>query len=189
MINKAGMRGLKWLAAGAFVLIVQLPVLAQEPTAEHLAAAREAITALHATEQFDAILPNAAQGLKVSLIQTAPNLQDIISATVDETALSMVGRRTDLEREAAKIYANNFSIEELQAISAFYNSPAGTKLLEAGPEATRELLRAAEIWSNGVSRDLTVQVDEALKASVGEAPIIGDNVGNGDTTGSSTGDN
>ena len=118
----------------AAVAAMGLPgtAVAQEPTAEHLKSARAAIAAIRATDQFDAILPTAAQNLKTTLIQTAPNLQDVISVTVDETALEMVGRRADLEREAAAIYARNFSIEELDAIRSFYESDAGKKLLEAG---------------------------------------------------------
>lgn len=143
---------------------------AQEPSAEHLAAARGAITAIGATDQFDVILPNAAQNLKTQLIQTAPNLQEVISVTVDETAIEMAGRRADLEREAAAIYAKTFTVEELNAISTFYQSEAGLKLLQAGPTVTRELLQAAEVWSNGINRDLTTATEEALRAALGEAP-------------------
>ena len=170
-MNKAtGIRRLKWALCGSLMLGLASPVFAQEPSTEHLAAARQAIKALGATQQFDAILPNAAQGLKASLIQTAPNYQEIISATVDETALSMVGRRADLEREAASIYAKNFSVDDLNAITAFYESPAGKKLLETGPIVTRELLRAAEVWSNGISRDLTIETETSLRATLGEKP-------------------
>lgn len=143
---------------------------AQEPTAEHLKSARAAMNAIRATDQFDAILPTAAQNLKTTLIQTAPNLQDVISVTVDETAIEMAGRRADLEREAAAIYARNFSIEELEAMRAFYESTAGQKLLEAGPIATRELLQAAEVWSNGIARDLATATEKALTARLGENP-------------------
>ncbi len=146
------------------------PAMAQEPSAEHLAAARGAINAIGATNQFDAILPNAAQNLKTALIQTAPNLQEAISVTVDETAIEMAGRRADLEREAASIYAKNFSEEELTAIQTFYDSPAGKKLLQSGPIVTRELLQAAEIWSNGISRDLSAATEKALVARIGETP-------------------
>ncbi len=156
----------------AAVAAMGLPgtAVAQEPTAEHLKSARAAIAAIRATDQFDAILPTAAQNLKTTLIQTAPNLQDVISVTVDETALEMVGRRADLEREAAAIYARNFSIEELDAIRSFYESDAGKKLLEAGPIATRDLLQAAEVWSNGIARDLATATEEALVARLGENP-------------------
>ncbi len=163
------MRRLKWALVGTALLAIALPASAQEPSAEHLAAARQAIKALGATQQFDVILPNAADQLKQSLIQTAPNLQDIITASVDETALSLAGRRAALEQEAASIYARNFTIEELQAIAQFYDGPYGKKLLTTGPVASRELVRAAEVWTNGITRDLTVQTETALREQLGEA--------------------
>ena len=157
-------------ATAAAMVAMAAPALAQEPSAEHVSAARAALDALDATDQFDAILPNAAQSLKTQLIQTAPNLQEVISVTVDETALSMAGRRADLEREAATIYAKNFSVEELNAIRTFYQSEAGKALLSKGPIVTRELLQAAEVWSNGINRDLATATEEALRATVGETP-------------------
>lgn len=158
------------VSATAVVLGLCAPALAQEPTEDHMREARATITALGATDQFDVILPNAALNLKATLIQTAPNLQDVISATVDETAIGLAGRRADLEREAATIYANNFTIEELAAIRTFYASDAGKKLLTTGPIVTRELLQAAEVWSNGVARDLATATEAALVARLGENP-------------------
>ena len=168
-----GLRSTALALAAVATIGLSGTAVAQEPSAEHLKAARDAMTAIRATDQFDAILPATAQNLKTTLIQTAPNLQDVISVTVDETALGMVGRRADLEREAATIYARNFSIEELEAISAFYASDAGQKLLEAGPIATRDLLQAAEVWSNGIARDLATATEEALVARLGENPTGG----------------
>ena len=165
-----GWRGPLMAIAAAAAMGLAMPAQAQEPSAEHLAAARAAINALDSTDQFDVILPNAAQSLKATLIQTAPNLQEAISATVDETALEMAGRRADLEREAAAIYARNFTMEELAAIEAFYASEPGQRLLEVGPMVTRELLQAAEVWSNGISRDLATATDAALRARLGETP-------------------
>lgn len=158
------------VSAAAVMLGVAAPVFAQEPTEDHMRAARATIQSLGATDQFDVILPNAALNLKATLIQTAPNLQDVISVTVDETAIGLAGRRADLEREAAAIYARNFTVEELVAIRTFYDSDAGKKLLTTGPIVTRELLQAAEVWSNGVARDLATATEEALVARLGENP-------------------
>ncbi|WP_420962875.1 DUF2059 domain-containing protein [Brucella sp. IR073] len=135
---------------------------AQEISESHLAAARQAIAAIDATEQFDAILPRAAQALKAELIQKDPNLEDVITKTVDEKALALAARRADLETEAARAYAKSFSEDELKAISAFYESPAGKKLIAEGPIVTREVLRAANIWQNGIARDLAQSVGETL---------------------------
>jgi Uncharacterized protein conserved in bacteria len=156
----------------ASVMLASGPALAQEPSAEHLAAARAAISALKATDQFDVILPNAAEQLKASLIQATPDLQGEIDATVDEQALAMVTRRADLEREAASIYAKTFSQEDLRAIAEFYESKAGKALLDNGALVTRELLKAAEIWSNGIARDMADEVAKKLHAKLGDRPRI-----------------
>jgi hypothetical protein len=137
---------------------------AQEIADSHLEAARSAITAIKATDQFDSILPQAAQALKSELIQKNPDLQNIIIATVDEKALELAGRRADLEREAALAYARVFSEEELSEIAEFYGSPTGQKLISEGPIVTRQVIQAADIWQRGVARDLAQSVAGVLSA-------------------------
>ncbi|HVW56070.1 MAG TPA: DUF2059 domain-containing protein [Rhizobiaceae bacterium] len=136
-------------------------------TPSHLKAARAAIAALHITDPFDSILPQAARSLKNQLIEKNPNLQDIIVKIVDEKTLALVPRRADLENEAARAYAKLLSEQELNAIATFYNSEAGKKLIQNGPIASRQIAQAAEIWQRGIARDLAQSVgDEMAK----EAP-------------------
>ena len=148
--------GLKRFGAGMIVIsglaLASHQAVAQELSEDHIAAARAAIDALGSTNQFDAIIPGAAEELKVNMIRTNADLQEVISTTVDEEALKIVPRRGDLEREAAQIYAKSFSKDELTAIADFYNSPAGRKLIETGPLVTRELVKSADIWASGVAR-------------------------------------
>lgn len=148
--------------AAAAVLALALPASAQDISASHLKASRAAIDALNATDEFDAILPQAAAALKAELIQKNPDLQQAISKIVDEKTLALVSRRADLEREAATVYARVFSEEELNAVAAFYNSAPGKKLMAEGPLVTRELIKAAEIWQRGVARDLAQTVGQEL---------------------------
>ena len=140
---------------------------AQEISESHLNAARSAIAAIQATDQFDEILPSAARALKAELIQKDPNLEALITKTVDDKALALASRRADLETESARAYAHTFSEDELKAIAAFYTSDAGKKLLTEGPIVTREVLKAANIWQNGVARDLAQNVGEVLAAQAG----------------------
>lgn len=137
---------------------------AQDVSEAHLNAARSAIAAIGATEQFDAILPQAAASLKAELIQKDPNLEELISKTVDDKAIALAARRADLETEAARAYANSFSQADLEAIATFYNSESGKKLIAEGPIVTREVIKAAGIWQNGIGRDLAVGVGETLAA-------------------------
>lgn len=159
------------VAFGAFALVATagLPAAAQDIAGTHLTAARTALTALRATEDFDIILPSAAQALKNELIQKNPDLQALIIEIVDQTAFSLATRRGDLEREAATIYARAFTETELNEIAAFYNSDTGKKLLADSQIVAREVLRAADIWQNGIARDLAQQVGEELTRRVGAA--------------------
>lgn len=144
---------------------------AQEVSDAQLAAAREAIAALNVTDRYDNILPNLAERLKAQFIQASPNFQEQITNVVDEQALGLAPRRADLEKEAATIYAKSFSVEELKAISTFFNTDTGKKLLTNQPLVSRELVKAAEIWANGISRDLTNKSSEKLRGIIDAAQI------------------
>lgn len=162
-------RAFAMLAASAFVAFAPA-AHAQEISEPHLQAARAAIAAINATDQFDTIIPQAAQALMQELIQQNPDLQDLVINTVREKALVLSARRGDLEKEAALAYARAFSQAELDAITAFYTSEPGKKLLAIGPIVARELVKAAEIWQNGVARDLAAEVGKHLEQVVSVRP-------------------
>jgi hypothetical protein len=167
MILKSRVRSTVTAAFAFAFLAAAAPASAQENISEsHLKAAREAVAAIHATEDFDQILPQAAAALKQELIQKNPDLQEIIIKTVDEETFALVARRADLEKEAALAYARVFPEQDLQAIAAFYNSDPGKKLLADGPIVTRELFKAADIWQRGVARDLAQNVGTKLEAVI-----------------------
>ena len=142
---------------------------AQEVSESHLKAARAAVDAINATDEYDVILPTAARALKTEMIQKNPDLQELIIKTVDEQTIKLVSRRGDLEREAALAYAKSFSEDQLNQIAAFYQSEAGIKLLSNGPIVTRELIKAAQIWQNGVARDLAQAVGTEIAKTAAKA--------------------
>lgn len=175
LVNRS--RRLAVLAGTLALLAVAQPAAAQDVADSHLAAARSAISALHATAEFDLILPRAAQALKTEMIQKNPDMQAVIIEVVDQTALSLAARRGDLEREAALVYARVFSEQELSEIAAFYQTDTGKKLLADGTIVMREVLQAADIWQRGIARDLAQQAGGELDkryadmtGGAGEAP-------------------
>lgn len=165
LVNRV--RRLSVALASAAVLAFALPAAAQEISESHLKAARAAVDSINVTDQFDAILPQAAAALKAELIQKNPDQQQLILQTVDEKTLALAGRRADLEKEAAMAYARAFSEEDLNTISTFYNSGAGKKLLADGSIVLRQVMQAAEIWQRGVARDLAQSVGEVLSKAPG----------------------
>lgn len=166
--NEMMRRGLFGLAALGMVAgaVTGTPVRAQEATPAHLAAARSAVEAINATDQFDNILMNAATQIKADLIGNNPDIQVAISDMVDEQAIALAPRRSALEGEVARVYAKYFTEQELKDIAAFYSSEAGKKLIAQGPVASREVLVAADVWSNGIVRDLRTNASRGVTALV-----------------------
>jgi uncharacterized protein len=162
------------VAALAFSGLALTSAKAQEISESHLNAARAAIAATDATDQFDNILPNAAELLRAELLRKDPNLLDQINTVVTDKTILLAGRRADLETEAARVYARVFTEDELKAIAAFYETPAGKKLLSDGPIVIRELIKAANIWQEGIARDLAVEVGTELRALVPASPAAAD---------------
>jgi uncharacterized protein len=164
--------GRKAIFAAALLPALMLPATAQEIAESHLNAARAAIVAIKATDQFDAILPRAAETLRAELLRKDPNLVDQINTVVNDKTVELAGRRADLETEAARAYARVFTEDELKGIASFYSSPAGVKLLSDGPIVVRELIKAANIWQEGIARDLAVSVGKELRALVPNTPAV-----------------
>ena len=154
--------GRKAIFAAALMPAFIFSAQAQEIAESHLKAARAAVTAIKATDQFDTILPRAAENLRAELLRKDPNLVDQINSVVNDKTVLLAGRRADLETEAARAYARVFTEEELNGITTFYTSTAGQKLLSDGPIVVRELIKAANIWQEGIARDLSSEVGKEL---------------------------
>ena len=138
---------------------------AQDASESHLAAAKRAIVATRSSNRLDAILPQMAEQAKADLIRNSPDKEAEITTLVDEAAISLAGRRGDLESEVMQIFARVFTEEELTAIADFYETETGKKFLSQSPIILREIDRASRVWSSGVQRDLAAAVREKMAAA------------------------
>lgn len=140
------------------------PSFAQESASvEHKKAAQAAIKATGASRQQDRILPQVAEFTKARLIANRPDIESEISEIVDEIAISLAPRRGALEQEIITVYTKNYTLEELQKISEFFSGDVGKKFLDTTPVILRETDEISRVWSQGITRDLNVQVAEKLK--------------------------
>ncbi|WP_336279171.1 DUF2059 domain-containing protein [Bartonella sp. CB175] len=145
------------------VLVVNIGmVYAHDVSDKHLNSAKKAISAIHATDQFDSFLPTAARDLKNELIGDDPNLATAISEIVDKQALALAKRRANLEREIAQVYAKYFTQEELDAITAFYSSDTGKKFLVEVPNIARDAYSTFDIWRSVIMQDLIKNVKKEM---------------------------
>jgi hypothetical protein len=134
-----------------------------EVTAAQIDLASKAIQASQTTRSFDNVLPNLADLTQNRLIQRRPDLHEEIANAVQAAALKLVPRRTDLDRDVARIWAKAFTEDELKEIVAFYTSPAGKKLVTIGPKVAADSMNALKGWSDRVGEELYDKAREELK--------------------------
>lgn len=115
-----------------------------------LAAAREVLRLTNSEKMLSETFPviiKQAMGSVVALIQP-PNMSpeqqkqyndiaDAISSSASEFVLS---KKTQLLDVSAAVYARTFTVEELNALSEFYGTPAGQKFVSASPELMQEMM-------------------------------------------------
>ncbi|MGB7336981.1 MAG: DUF2059 domain-containing protein [Salaquimonas sp.] len=157
----------KLVAFGALIAMSVMSFMtiaqAQEFSESHLAAAKRAMTASRSTGRLDTILPKMAEEAKAELIRNRPDQEAQLTEVVDSVAISIAGRRGDLEDEVAQIFAKVFTEDDLKVIAEFYESEAGQKFLRESPIVIREMTQASRVWSNGLQRDMATAISEKLK--------------------------
>lgn len=136
---------------------------AQELSAEHIAVAVEVVRNAGATRGFDNVLPRLAGQVIDRLIRLRPDLHQQITAAVEAVALKLAVRRTELDTEVARIWAQNFTEDELKYLLEFYTSAAGKKFSEIGPLMVAESLQAVDRWSGRVGEELLEKTREELR--------------------------
>lgn len=156
VIASAALAGL--LAAG-----LAGPSVAQEISESHLNAARQAVTSARTAEGFDAVLPAISDQVQTSLIRQRPDLHKEIIDAVQSVATSLAGRRADLDNDVARVWAQAFSEDELNAITAFYQSEAGRKLAEVGPRVLQDTLGVLQGWGDRLGEEMLEKSREELK--------------------------
>lgn len=87
-----------------------------------------------AEQMLDMMMPTMTPAIR----QQYPDASDAqVAEALDLISTAMREASPELVDGGAQVYAEMFTAEELQAINAFYRTPAGARLVELMPELTR----------------------------------------------------
>ena len=147
-----------------FVFFLSAPAAtAQTPAPEALSAAHELLDTMHYKDQVSAILPGIFKALKPSIVQGRAEVDrqyDILTPIMLE---GFQTRLSELSEAAALVYSRNFSSEDLQALTVFYKTPAGQRLLQKLPTVTQELLIVGGKFGQSVAEEIRKRMIEELR--------------------------
>jgi hypothetical protein len=91
-------------------------------------------------------------------VQNRPEVEkqyDAMMPTFQQQAMQRVNELTDA---LATIYAQNFTVDELHAIAAFYQTPAGQKLNELNPTVNYQSMQALKQFQLAVIDNIKKQM-------------------------------
>jgi uncharacterized protein len=138
-------------------------VASQAPSAEALAAAKELVLTIHLDQQLSAILPGIIKNLKPSIVQGRSEVDRQYDALAPFMLEGFKARMSELTDAAAIVYARNFSTEDLLALSAFYKTPSGQRLLQKLPTVTQEIMVIGGKFGQSVGEDMQKRMIEELR--------------------------
>jgi hypothetical protein len=135
------------LAAGGSVAGAQQPAAKPAPSPAAIAAAKEILALKNANAIYANAVPNIVQKTKDQLLQTNLNYQKDLNEVSVIVAQKLAGREKEIGDGMAKIYATEFTEQELKDLVTFYKSPLGQKLLSTEPKAIQMSMGYMTQWA------------------------------------------
>ncbi len=137
----------------------------QAPTEEARAAARDLAEATGVETQTAQML-GLMRGQMVQIIQRAAPSQSPaqVAQTVDEVLLpGFRARLGELKDIIVEIYAENYSLDDMKELRAFYATPLGQRLLKVGPVIGAQSFAAGRKWGEVVANEAFRKNAEELR--------------------------
>jgi hypothetical protein len=139
------------------------PAHSQQPSAAAMATAQELVAVTGTTTLFNPLIAGVVEQSKLLFLQQNPGLAKDLNEIAEKMREDLKPRFVELTNEVAREYATNFTEAELKAILAFYQSPAGKKLLERQPTVVDSSMKFAQDWANKLSDEVVSKMREELK--------------------------
>src|SRR5258708_37357944 len=148
-----------------------IPAGAQQPAAPPLrqaspaaiAAAKEILTMKNASAMYANAVPNIVQQTKDALLQANLNYPKDLNEVAIIVAKNLAGREKEIGEGMAKVYANEFTEQELKDLVTFYKSPLGQKLLASEPRAIQFSMSYMNQWALAFASTVNTEFRAEMK--------------------------
>jgi hypothetical protein len=162
-VVKAIKSAARWAALGLTLVTFSPLANAQQPTPAALASAKELITITGATALFSPLIAGVVEQAKLLYLQQNPALAKDLNEISTRMRNDLQPRFAELIDEVARLYAANFTEQELKDVLAFYKTTAGKKLLTEQPKIVDSSMKFAQDWANTLSDQVVGKMRDELK--------------------------
>jgi hypothetical protein len=162
---------MNWIANAMRVLALAAllsggPVLAQKapPTdPARIAAAKSLIIALGSDAQFKTAIETMSDSMKRIVRQSNPGKAKDIDDVFDRLQAKFLGRADEMREIVATLWAEKFTVAELEEIGRFFKTPIGAKMIAAQPEIMQKSMQAGLAWGQRLGAEVEAEARAELK--------------------------
>lgn len=173
MIVRLSTRHMMTVLVALFMAGIVQPASAQAPAATTAPAAQPSPASILLAKQiieikgvkkiFDPLIRGVVEKTKNMFMQTnfmwAKDLNEV--AALEEKKFAP--RVSELVDQTARIYASQFTEQELKQLLAFYQSPVGRKALAVEPKVLEQSMAQAGTWGDNLSQEVIASMREEMK--------------------------
>ncbi len=136
---------------------------AQAPDAARIAAAKQMMDVAGSAAQFDQVMPLMSQQMSQAFKNIAPGNATEIDDVFRQLVPKFIERKGELLDQIATLYATEMTLDELNAIVAFYKSPAGVKFASVQPKILRNSMALGQRWGQKIGAEFADEARRELK--------------------------
>ncbi len=136
----------------------------QEVSPESLTLARKYIDLTDHGGIYETAIVRAGINTYQQLLPQNPTIAEPLNAAIEAVIASYKDKKGDLFDQMARLYALNFTTEELQQIVDFYSTDTGQKLSKANATLNPSLQRIMNLFSVNLSKEFFAKVRAELKS-------------------------
>lgn len=136
---------------------------AQELQPEHVALARELVDINDQNKIYEMTLIQAGIQSSKTILRGNPEIKEQVNEAIAQTISSYTDEKDDLMNQIARIYAQQFTVEELQEIIDFFQTDVGKKYVEAQPEISQDFGQVMSVFRNNLQTEFFSRVRAELE--------------------------
>jgi hypothetical protein len=149
-------------ATSVALFMLASPAFAQQqPSASHLAAARDVAVSSGMTRSFDAMSAPLLLQLQQMNV-TRPEIKADLDQVVELLRPEVEQQKQLMIDSAARTFASRMTEAELKDVANFYKSPAGVKYVQMQPAVLDEVVRDLAVWTQRVSEFIMTRAREEM---------------------------
>ena len=130
---------------------------AQEPSASHLAAARELMQATGVLSPVDELLPTFSEQIRKQGL-TRPELTKDLDEVLKSLQPELQLQRQQIANVVSRTYAKWLTEPELKEVAAFFRTPLGAKFNKVQADLVDDVVNDVQVWTRQASEYVMVRV-------------------------------